>query len=262
MNKLNGRHVLITGASSGIGRALAFSLAKQGAIPILVARTESKLMELKTEIENRYAVHPIVYAVDITDYPKWQQTIERIIDEAGKIDILINNAGIGYFDMFEQANWQTIENMVNLNLNAMFLTTSRLLPTLLTQQQAHIINIGSQAGKMATPKSAVYSATKAGVISYSNALRMELQGRVFVTSVNIGPVKTAFFETADPEGTYQKSVERYMLEPMNVANKVTKVIFTNKREINLPYWMHVGSKIYQSFPRTMEKLLGPAFKKK
>ncbi|SFL83702.1 hypothetical protein SAMN04487943_104232 [Gracilibacillus orientalis] len=262
MNRLQGKHVLITGASSGIGEALAFTVAEQKAIPVLVARTESKLLQIARKIENMYSIKPIIYPIDITDREEWQKGIDNILKECGKIDVLINNAGVGYFEEFDLINWDTIENMIRLNIDALFFTTYYLLPTLMNQPAAHIINIGSQAGKIATPKSAVYSATKASVISFSNALRMELKGKVSVTSVNIGPVETAFFDIADPKGDYQKSVSKYLLDPKDVSKHITKSMFTNKREINLPFWMHIGSMMYQNFPRIMEKILKPAFKKK
>ncbi|MGN8647134.1 SDR family NAD(P)-dependent oxidoreductase [Gracilibacillus sp. HCP3S3_G5_1] len=262
MKKLKGKHVLVTGASSGIGEALAFQLAEQQAIPVLVARTESKLIEIAKQIDELYAVKPIVFPVDITDREKWQKGIDNILREAGKIDVLINNAGVGYFERFDQTNWESIERMVRLNLDSLFFTTYYLLPVLLKQPAAHIVNIGSQAGKIATPKSAVYSATKSGVISFSNALRMELEGKLPVTTVNIGPVKTSFFDIADPKGHYQKNMGKYMLDPQSLAKQIVKSLFTNKREINLPYWMHIGSKMYQNFPRIMESILKPAFRKK
>ncbi len=262
MNNLKDKHVLITGASSGIGEALAFALAEQKAIPILVARTESNLIQISRNIEKMHAIKPIIYPVDITDRDEWKKGIDHILRECGKIDVLINNAGVGYFETFDLIDWESIEKMIRLNLDALFFTTYYILPALMNQPAAHIINIGSQAGKIATPKSAVYSATKASVISFSNALRMELEGKVSVTSVNIGPVETAFFDTADPKGDYRKSVAKYMLDANDVAKHITKSLFTNKREINIPFWMHIGSKMYQTFPRIMEIILKPAFKKK
>ncbi|MGP4042282.1 SDR family NAD(P)-dependent oxidoreductase [Gracilibacillus sp. D59] len=262
MNKLKDKYVLITGASSGIGEALAFDLAQQQAIPVLVARRETKLSQVSRKIEEMYAIKPIIYPIDITDRDEWQKGIDSILRECGKIDVLINNAGIGYFETFDRIDWESIENMIRLNIDALFFTSYYLLPELMKQPVAHIVNIGSQAGKIATPKSAVYSATKASVISFSNALRMELEGKVSVTSVNIGPVETSFFDTADPKGGYRKSVAKYMLDPTDVAKHITKSLFTNKREINLPYWMHIGSKMYQNFPRIMETILKPTFKKK
>ena len=83
-----------------------------------------------------------------------------------------------------------------------------------------------------------------------------------MTTVNLGPVKTNFFNVADPFGNYQQSVEKYMLDPNDVAEKIVKVLFTNKREINMPKWMDVGSRFYQVFPSLIERLLKSQFNKK
>ncbi|UOQ47518.1 SDR family oxidoreductase [Gracilibacillus caseinilyticus] len=262
MNRLQDKHVLITGASSGIGETLAHHLAAKRAIPILVARTESKLVQTVNEIEQRYHIKAYYYAVDITDRQQWKETLDEMLMEIGELDAVINNAGLGFFERFDQLDWSEIEKMIQLNLKSLFFTTYHLLPHLLKNKPAHIVNIGSQAGKVPTPKSSIYSATKASVISFSNALRMELEDKVSVTSVNIGPVKTAFFDQADPDGTYQKSIQSIMLDPNDVAAKITTALFTKKREINLPVWMNAGGKLYQTFPRLMEKLLKPAFNKK
>ncbi|UOQ85938.1 SDR family NAD(P)-dependent oxidoreductase [Gracilibacillus salinarum] len=262
MNRLMGKHVLITGASSGIGEALAYQLAANGAVPILVARTESKLVQIVDKIKKQYQIEAYHYTADITDRQKWGEILDEMMSDIDKVDAVINNAGLGFFRQFDQMNWSDIEKMVQLNLQALFFTTYQLIPYLIKSKPAHIVNIGSQAGKVPTPKSAIYSATKASVISFSNALRMELEGKVFVTSVNIGPVRTAFFEQADPEGNYQKSIQNVMLDPNDVAQKIIHALFTKKREINLPAWMNAGGKLYQLFPQLMEKILKPAFNKK
>src|SRR5699024_7486953 len=199
------------------------------------------------------------YAIDITYKEEWKQVLRSF----SNIDALINNAGVGYFENFNEADWLHIEKMMQLNMEALMYTTYHLLPVMNEKNRSHIINIASQAGKIATPKTAVYSATKAGVISFSNALRLELKKKnVYVTTVNIGPTKTSFFETADPKGTYQENVTKYMLDPERVATTITKTLFTRKREINLPHWMNLGSKLYQLFPSLMEVLLEGSFNKK
>lgn len=259
MNNLQGKKILITGASSGIGEKLAFKVAAHQAEPILIARNLEKLERIAQDIKDNHGVQVCYYAMDITDQTKWRELAEKF----SLLDVLINNAGVGYFESFETADWRHIEEMIQLNIGALMQTTYRLLPALKRGNPAHIVNIGSQAGKIATPKSSVYSATKAYVIGFSNALRLELKtSNIYVTSVNIGPVKTNFFQQADPEGHYQKSVSNYMLDPDQVAAKITKYLLTNKREINLPVWMNMGSKMYQLFPGWMEILLRKAFNKK
>lgn len=204
MSKLKGKFVLITGASSGIGKSLSFQVAAHQAIPILIARSEEKLVSISKKIEQEYQIKALYYAVDITDQERWGAILQEIQLAVHPIDVLINNAGIGYFESFEKMEWDYVNSMLRLNLESLYFTTYKLLPNMKLHSPAHIVNIGSQAGKIATPKSAVYSATKAGVINFSNALRMELEPEVFVTSVNIGPVRTAFLIKQIPAAVIKK----------------------------------------------------------
>jgi short-subunit dehydrogenase len=131
------------------------------------------------------------------------------------------------------------------------------------RKSGHIINIASQAGKIATPKSSVYSATKHAVLGYTNSLRMELaDSNVYVTAVNPGPIATNFFNIADEKGTYVKNVKKFMLQPEYVAKKVVDAMLTRTREINLPRWMNMGSVIFTLFPRLFERLGKKAFNQK
>ena len=153
--------------------------------------------------------------------------------------------------------------MFDVNVLGLMACTSSVLPVMKRRKSGHIINIASQAGKMATPKSSLYSATKFAVLGYSNALRMELKNDdVFVTTVNPGPIATDFFATADESGNYIKSIEKIMLKPEVVARKIVDAMFTTKREINLPGWMNLASKVYYLFPRTVEMVGKRAFFKK
>ncbi|QAS54278.1 SDR family NAD(P)-dependent oxidoreductase [Halobacillus litoralis] len=264
MNKqVKGKKVLITGASGGIGEYLAIHVAREGGIPILVARSAGKLDIIAEKIEAAFGVECPWYKADLSMDAEWKDVIDRICYEHGSIDGLINNAGIAVFDLVAESNWQDIDRMLSVNVKSLFRTTHQLLPHFLQKGEGHIVNIASQAGKIATPKSAVYSATKHAVIGFTNALRMEVEPKgVHVTSVNLGPVRTNFFQQADPTGSYEKSVDKIMLDPNRVARTVVGHLFTKQREINLPSWMDSGSKVYSIAPVSMEKLMQKQFNKK
>jgi short-subunit dehydrogenase len=167
------------------------------------------------------------------------------------------------FENVADSKWQDIDRMLSVNVKSLFRTTHQLLPHFLQRGSGHIVNIASQAGKIATPKSAVYSATKHAVIGFTNALRMEVEGTgIYVTSVNLGPVRTNFFQQADPTGRYVRAVERIMLDPNQVAMAIVRYLFTKQREINLPAWMDSGSKVYSLAPGLMEKAMQRQFNKK
>ncbi|MFB1050432.1 SDR family NAD(P)-dependent oxidoreductase [Paraliobacillus sp. JSM ZJ581] len=261
-NFLN-KTILITGASSGIGEGLATSLAAHGANLILLARSTDKLDALKQSLENNYSIHCDVYSVDLANRKARTDTFKKIYQQYPTIDALINNAGFGIFDSIEEAKISDIEQMFQVNVLSLVESIQQLLPSLSAAKKGHIINIASFAGKIATPKSSIYGATKHAVLGFSNALRLEIEQQdLYVTTVNLGPVKTNFFQTADPSGNYQKNVERYMLYPNDVVDAIVHALFKRKREINLPKWMEIGSRLYHLFPVMTERLLKKQFNKK
>ncbi|SHF58666.1 SDR family NAD(P)-dependent oxidoreductase [Ornithinibacillus halophilus] len=262
-NKVKDKTIIVTGASSGIGERLVWEIARNGGKPVMLARSQEKLYELQRQLQTELKATSCVYPVDLSDENQTEQTVVKILSEHPIIHALINNAGIGMFDYVKDVNWNDVKDMFDLNVLSLIKLTHLLLPHFINKQDGHIINVASQAGKIATPKSSIYASTKHAVIGFSNALRIEMkQENVQVTTVNLGPVRTNFFELADPHGSYQKNVERYMLDPEKVAKKITQHLFSNRREINLPWWMELGSKFNYLFPKTLEKLLKKQFNQK
>lgn len=263
MKRIFSKTIIITGATSGIGLALTEKLAALGANLILISRSEHKLFSLKADLNQFSASHVQVYPVDLIDRRASQVVFQKIIQSNQQIDAIINNAGLGIFEAAHLTSADDIERMFQLNVHSIIDALTAMIPVYTKQGHGHIINIASFAGKMATPKSAVYSASKAAIIAYSNAVRLEIETKdILVTTVNLGPVRTPFFNQADPSGTYQKAVSSYMLEPSHVADKIIKNLFKRKREINLPWWMAIGAKIHHQFPTLTEKLLTNQFNKK
>ena len=173
---------------------------------------------------------------------------------------MINNAGYGIFEDFDQISDQDIHQMFEVNTFALMNLSRRLAARMKENRKGHIINIVSMAGLIATGKSSLYSATKFAAIGFSNALRLELMPYgVYVTTVNPGPIRTAFFDQADPDGSYLKSVDRFLLEPDVVARKIVKIIGKNKRELNLPVLLNLAHKFYTLFPKLADKLAGGIF---
>lgn len=255
--------VFITGASGGIGAEIARHCAEQGANLALFARSFEKLQKLKKELEESFSSKITVYRLDVSDTDQINEVFSRALEDFSGIDILVNNAGYGVFQYAHDATIEDIKGMFSVNVVGLIYCTRVVLPVMREQKSGHIINIASQAGKIATPKSSVYSASKHAVIGYSNALRMELADyNVNVTTVNPGPIETNFFAIADEKGTYVMNVKKYMLKPQYVARKVVNAMLTSKREINLPRWMNLGSYIYTLFPRLFEKVGKKAFNKK
>ena len=245
--------ILITGASGGLAQEIVKLLPQDQLI--LLGRNKEKLVQL-------YGNHlqAELIEIDITDVQAIEELVAELYQRYGKIDVLINNAGYGIFDEFDKISDQDIHQMFEVNTFAL-MNLSRLVGTLMKEtRKGHIINIVSMAGLIATSKSSLYSATKFAASGFSNALRLELMPYgVYVTTVNPGPIRTAFFDQADPDGTYLKSVDRFLLEPDTVARKIVKTIGKNKRELNLPVLLHLVHKFYTLFPKLADKLAGETF---
>lgn len=263
MTDLNGKIVMITGASSGIGESIAYEAARKGATLVLNARREEKLKEVKEHCNKISASSVYVYPLDMADPEAIEETMEKIKSEVGTIDVLINNAGFGHTEEFVNYDLNKAENMFRVNvLGVMYLSQIAAIQ-MVDKLSGHIINVGSIAGKIATPKSAVYSASKFAVIGFSNALRLELKPfNINVTTLNPGPVDTAFFDEFDPSGSYLEKIGSIVLTSEEVAKKTVKVIGTNKREVNLPFSLGVAAKFYSVFPALGDYLILTQFNKK
>ncbi|MGE7764620.1 SDR family NAD(P)-dependent oxidoreductase [Peribacillus sp. NPDC096540] len=263
MNKLQGKVIVITGASGGNGKEVAIQAAKQGGRLVLLARSLDKLHLLRDELTNQYGVDAYAYKLDVADTHQVEMVFADIHAQIGEVDVLVNNAGFGTFKEALDTELDETKAMFAVNVIGLMACTKLVLPYMKKRKSGHIINIASQAGKIATPKSTLYSSTKFAVLGYSNALRLELmEDHVFVTTVNPGPIETNFFSIADESGAYVKNIEKFMLKPEDVAAKIVAAMLTNKREINLPGWMDLAGKWYNMFPRITETFGKKAFFKK
>ncbi|TMU86666.1 SDR family oxidoreductase [Bacillus sp. BHET2] len=261
--RIKGKTIVITGASGGLGEQMAIKAAEYGGNLALIARRVHLLEALKEKLQREYNCKVEVYPLNVTEYEEVQRTFNAILQEFGSIHALINNAGFGIFQEAHETSFQDVKGMMDVNVLGLMACTGEVLPFMREQGFGHVMNIASQAGKFASPKSSAYSASKHAVLGYTNSLRMEAKRYgVKVTAVNPGPIATDFFTIADESGTYVKNVEKFMLDPRKVAEKVVDSLFTNAREINLPRWMNMGSRFYQMFPSFVEKVGNTLFFKK
>ncbi|PFE05678.1 NAD(P)-dependent oxidoreductase [Bacillus cereus] len=261
--RLQEKVIVITGASSGIGEQVAMQIAAEGAIPVLIARTEEKLRVLAGKIKTTYNTPCYYYVLDVSKETEVNTVFAKILADAGQIDILVNNAGFGIFKTFEEATMVEVKDMFEVNVFGLVACTKAVLSHMLEKNSGQIINIASLAGKIATPKSSAYAATKHAVLGFTNSLRMELSStNIYVTAINPGPIDTNFFDIADQSGTYVKNMGRYMLKPTYVAEQIVKVMRTKKREVNLPKWMSIGPKLFALFPGLFERVAGKSLSKK
>ena len=252
------KKILITGASSGLGRELAHQFAQKGNVElILVARRKEALEKVAKKCETFDNVKTRVFSVDIGSQDQVEQLLSTITD----IDILINGAGYGIMKDFSEFCDADVVNMFDTNVIGTIQLTTEIAKRMRERKSGTIVTIASIAGKIATPKSSVYSATKFALIGYFNALRLELKkDNVHVMTVNPGPVATNFFNIADEDKSYQKSLGGETLTPKLVVGKIIKGIDMKKREVNLPFKLVLAVKISQFSPKLSDRMLLNMFK--
>jgi len=202
MKYFEGCTALITGASSGLGAEFARQLGPYARGLVLVARRNDRLEELAQELRG---IHPgldvRIYCADLGVEEKRASLAGWLQKEKIAVDFLINNAGLGDHGKFDASDWKRVKAMLDVNISALTHLTHLLLPSMLGGGRAAVLNVSSVAGFFPLPNMAVYSATKAYVTSFSEALAIELRPKgVTVTALCPGPVPTEFFEVATREG--------------------------------------------------------------
>ncbi|MFP2959217.1 SDR family NAD(P)-dependent oxidoreductase [Myxococcus sp. 1LA] len=199
-----GHRALITGASSGIGEAFARLLAARGMNLVLVARSEDKLRALATELEGKHGVSVEVVRLDLSREGAARDLYARCRERNLAVDLLINNAGFATHGTFEEVPLARQHEQVMLNVTALMDATHLFLPDMVARGQGGIINVASIAGYQPLPYMATYGATKAFVLSFTEALWAENRERgVRVVALSPGPVETSFFDVV---GTRQVAV--------------------------------------------------------
>lgn len=182
MTAIAGKTIVLTGASRGIGSSIALALAAQGATVVGVARSQAKLEQVCADIRARGG-QAIAIPFDLSDVAAFPRLLEAIEDQVGAIDILVNNAGMEIYRAFSDYSLSEIQAVLNLNLLAAMELTRLILPKLLAQRCGHIVNMASLASKRGHAYDSVYSASKAGLLLWTDALRQELSNTGVAVSV-------------------------------------------------------------------------------
>lgn len=209
MTELKGRTAIVTGATRGIGRAIAEALAGAGVQVAIAARHGDACEQAAAEITNRTGTRAIGVACDVRDAASCAALVRRTVEELGRLDILINNAGIGAFAPVADMDVETWDRVIGTNLDSLFYCTHAALPHLKQSGTAWIINIGSLAGKNAFPNGAAYNASKFGLIGFSEALMQEVRyDGIRVSYIMPGSVATEFSHpSGSTEGDWRVQAE-------------------------------------------------------
>lgn len=225
MKFLQGKIVLVTGASSGIGRATALAFAYEGARLLLCARRLERLEKLKPSLAEAGAQDVRVFDLDVQDRSAVERSIAELPPEWQEIDVLVNNAGLSRgFTKFQEDDPQNWEEMIDTNIKGLLYVTRAVVPGMVSRGRGHVINLGSTAGYITYANGAVYCATKAAEKAISQGLKIDLMGTaVRVTSVDAGMVETEF-SSVRFRGDEQKAEKVYQnitpLQPEDVADAI------------------------------------------
>ncbi|MGC1517049.1 MAG: SDR family oxidoreductase [Maribacter sp.] len=221
---LQDKTILITGASSGIGKATARKLAKHGANVVLMARSKGELTDLKKVIEKEGG-NALVTPGDVTKKKDFEKAVEQSVSKFGTLHVLINNAGLMPLSFVEKLKTDEWEQMVDVNIKGVLNGVAAVLPQLKKNKGGHIINISSMAAHRYFPGGAVYCATKVAVKMFSEGLRQELAPKygINVTSIEPGAVATNLTNTITDEDIKDKMkgmMEMETLESEDIANAI------------------------------------------
>jgi short-subunit dehydrogenase len=175
VQNLQGKYVLLTGGSRGIGPFIAEALAKRGAHIALAARSKEALRRTASSL-GTYGVKTTICPVDLAQAQQRLDLVRTVLDEFGCIDILVNNAGLETEGSFLSLSWEAIRETIEVNLVAPMVLTHLVLPHMLDRKGGHVVNIASTGAKSGTPYDAVYCGTKAGLTEWTRGLRLELTG--------------------------------------------------------------------------------------
>ncbi|TQR15643.1 SDR family NAD(P)-dependent oxidoreductase [Psychrobacillus soli] len=250
MSKL--KKICITGATSGVGLLLAKKLQAQGHEVWATGRNQQVLEEL-----HLLGIHTIQANLTL------DLSFDEVFKEMGTPDTVILCAGVGTFAYMTELEEKEMDQMMQVNVLAPMKLTKFFATKMKKRRTGHLIFVASQAGKVATPKASVYAASKHAILGFANAVRMELKEfGIHVTTINPGPIDTPFLDLADQTGSYRNKLSKHLLSPEKVVEAIVKTIENPVRDIDLPAYMRITSKLYAVFPKTVETLGKGFFNKK
>ena len=238
--EVKGKVVIVTGASSGIGEATAREFAKEGAKVILAARRVDRLESLAKEIVAMGGgAEALVVQADLSKLEDIQSLITKTLEEYGRIDVLVNNAGFGRLDWLENLDpVKDIQSQFDVNVLGVIQTTRQALPIMIKQRSGHVINICSMAGLVATPTYTIYAASKHAVHGFSEALRREVKPwGIDVSMIYPGGVTTEFGAHAGIKRKTNATTPRFMLLTAKQVGETVVKLVRNPRPMLIIPWL-------------------------
>ena len=261
-NNWKNKTALVTGASSGIGAATARRLAREGLRVILVARRQDRLEKLAREIRHAGGM-AIPVAADLRQEAERKRVIDEVESRFGGVDVLVNNAGLGWYGYGDEMTWKTALELLQVNVEAVVQLSLSFLVEMRKRNAGCIINIGSISGSLPSQGIAVYGATKSFLDNFTTALYRELAGtQIHVSVVRAGPVRTEFGEAAlKLENGGHVPTERIGISAEAVAAQIWKLLLRPRRVAYVPGWMRIVPWAELAFGWIIDRI-GPMLLKK
>jgi uncharacterized protein len=243
---------VITGASKGIGKAMAFELAAKGYDLALIARSEDLLRQAADEIKANFNIQVHFLALDLSSPTAAEHVYDWSKQNNFPVSVLINNAGYGLSGAFESYPLEQHVNMLQVNCTTLIQLTYLFLPQLKQQPNAYILNIASSAAYQAVPYLSLYAASKTLVLQFSRGLRHELRKtRVSVTCVSPGATDTEFNSRAQIGAKAMKAAEKVFMQPNQVAKVAIESMFSKRSEVVVGILNKLGSFLAWMLPKKL-----------
>ena len=251
--------VLITGASSGIGRETAIEFAKKGARMVLVARQMQKLKDLEKELQ-KFNASTMICQCDVSDKSQVSKMSRLVLEKFDSVDILVNNAGFAIYGSVSDLTIEDIESQMATNYFGMIYCTKSFLPSMIRKKSGHIVNVASVAASFGLPGIASYCASKFAMLGFSEGLKHELNGTgVGLTVVSPIMVRTNFFD--HPSFTKMPKYSPVSLDAKTVAKAILRASNSSRLEIIVPSIVRIAVWLKNTFPYLINPILGSTFKK-
>jgi uncharacterized protein len=262
INKFEGKIVLVTGASSGIGRQVSLDFSGHGAQSIiLVARSRSNLEDLEKTISRKFNIKTIIYPCDVSKKSEVEQMGREILDKCGHVDILVNNAGFGLYGKVQNQSIEQIESVTFTNYLGVVYCTKVFLDSMIARKSGHIVNLASVAASFGVAGLSAYCASKYAVLGFSESLSQELHGTgVGLTVVSPMGVKTNFFNNSSFGGRIPY-YNGFMLKTNTVSNAVLAAANSHRLEIIVPFYMRAGVWLKHTIPFLINPMIGFLFRR-
>ncbi|MFB5623457.1 MAG: SDR family NAD(P)-dependent oxidoreductase [Nitrosopumilus sp.] len=251
--------VLITGASSGIGKESAIEFAKLGANIILVSRRKDKLEQVANELK-KFNVTTLICQCDVSDKNQVKEMSKTVLEKFNSVDILVNNAGFAIYGSVSELSIDEIESQMKTNYFGMIYCIKNFLPSMLEKKSGHIVNVASVAASFGLPGIASYCASKFAMLGFSEGLKHELKNSgVGITVVSPIMVRTDFFE--HPSFEKMPKFSPTSLSSKTVAKAILKAANSPRLEIIVPSVIRGAVWTKNTFPYFINPILGKSFKK-